>query len=316
MAVLRAIKTADFEDMSAVLAGKTSLPFTPQPLSDVLGAEVVGFDVKSLSRPEDVLAIQEHLRDCQVLCFRDQSLEPQDLVRFISLFGKPQYHVLRQFALPGTPEIYVLSNVKEENGTPVGNAYEGLSWHSDLQGGNMRTAYTALYGVEVPPVRGGTRFASMYKAYEALPEERRRQIDGRNMFYSFGTHYKNRLKYLAERGITDHQYGAPLTEAQKKYAKLRAPLPMVDVNPYNGRKWLHLTTMGCAGVEGMSDEEAIALVDELAAFSTSAPFRYDHNWRARDLVMWDNRGLFHTAGDYDRKVHRRLIWRCLIADAE
>jgi alpha-ketoglutarate-dependent taurine dioxygenase len=77
-----------------------------------------------------------------------------------------------------------------------------------------------------------------------------------------------------------------------------------------------MSTSGCAGVEGMPDEEGIALVDELVQFATSAPFRYDHKWRRHDLVIWDNRGLFHTAGDYDRKKHRRLIWRCLIADAE
>ena len=31
-------------------------------------------------------------------------------------------------------------------------------------------------------------------------------------------------------------------------------------------------------------------------------------------VVWDN-GLFHTAGDYDKALHRRLIWRCSIAAA-
>ena len=31
-----------------------------------------------------------------------------------------------------------------------------------------------------------------------------------------------------------------------------------------------------------------------------------------DLVIWDNRGLFHVAGAWDKVKHRRHIWRCSI----
>ena len=38
-------------------------------------------------------------------------------------------------------------------------------------------------------------------------------------------------------------------------------------------------------------------------------FAYRHHWRPGDLLVWDNRGLLHTATDYDTERHRRLIWR-------
>ncbi len=290
-----------------------SLPYAPVPLSPVLGAEVRGFDVRTLVDPKDVLATVDHLRDAQLLVFRDQELTEQELVAFIRRFGEPQYHVLNQFLMKSAPEIYVLSNIKEDS-TPIGNAYEGIGWHTDYKGQKQNTAYTVLYGIEVPEAGGDTCFASMYKAYEALPEARKRQLDGLRYIYNYGRQYENRLKALDEMGVTDHLYGRPLSPEQQEYAKQRHPVPLVDANPVNGRYWLHMATAGCAGVEGMSDDEGIAFVEELVEWATSAPFRYDHKWRVRDLVMWDNRGLFHVAGEYDRTRDRRLIWRCSIAE--
>ena len=290
----------------------TELPFDPTPLSDVLGAEVTGFDVRDLADPAIARAVTDCLRDCQVLVFRDQTLSQAELVSFVRQFGRPQYHLLKQFALQAHPEIYVLSNIKEE-GTPVGNAYEGMGWHTDLVGQKENTDYTVLYGLEIPPVGGATCFASMYKAYESLPFERKKEIDKLKFIYNYGTQYANRLKFLAEKGITDHAYDKPLSAEQQAYAAQRHPLPIVDINPFNGRKWLHMAGMGCAGVDGMSDDDGVAFVEKLVEWATSAPFRYDHAWRKGDLVMWDNYGLFHIAGDYDKSAHRRLIWRCSVA---
>jgi len=297
--------------MSA-LAKTNELPFAPSPLSPVLGAEVRGYDVKTLTA-RDVPALKACVRDAQVLVFRDQNLTPQEMVGFLRTIGEPQYHVLKRFLMSEAPELYVLSNVKEE-GQPVGNAYEGMGWHTDLKGQDKRTAFTVLYGREIPPQGGHTCFASMYRAYEALPAERRRELDGMKFIYTYETQYNNRLKLLADKGITDHSYSTTLSPEQMEYAKRRHVNPIVDVNPYNGRKWLHMATGGCAGVEGMEDEAGVKLVLDLADFATSAPFRYDHAWRVNDLVIWDNYGLFHVAGEYDKQKHRRLIWRGSIAD--
>ena len=64
----------------------------------------------------------------------------------------------------------------------------------------------------------------------------------------------------------------------------------------------------------MSDADGIKLVREIVDYATAPRFRYDHPWRVHDLVMWDNRGLFHTAGDYDRANDCGLVHRCSIAD--
>jgi taurine dioxygenase len=291
-----------------------ALPFTPRPLSDVLGAEVVGFDVRDLADPELTAAIKDYMRTCQVLVFRDQDLTGPQLVAFSRLFGQSQYHILKQFLIPETPEIYVLSNIKKD-GKLIGNPYEGIGWHTDYGGNKNPTEYTVLYGLEVPEVGGATCFASMYKAYEALPAERKKAIEGLDMVTAYEQQYTTRIKFLEDKGITDHPYGAPLSAEQMEAAKTRVKRGIVSANPYNDRTWLNLATMGCVGVEGMPDTDGIKLVEELVEWATSAPFRYDHAWKKGDLVIWDNRGLFHVAGEWDKVKYRRHIWRCSIGGA-
>ena len=291
-----------------------ALPFKPRPLSDVLGAEVVGFDVRDLGDPGVTEAVRDYLRACQVLVFRNQNLSGPEMVRFSQLFGPSQYHILKQFLIPETPEIYVLSNIKKD-GKPIGNPYEGIGWHTDQGGNKNPTEYTVLYALEVPEVGGATCFASMYKAYEALPVERKTAIDGLDMLTTYEQQYTTRIKFLEGKGVTDHPYGDPLSEEQLKTATVRQKRRMVSINPYNGRTWLNLATMGCIGVEGMEDKDGIRLVEDLVEWATSTPFRYDHTWKKGDLVIWDNRGLFHVAGEWDKVKYRRHIWRCSVGAA-
>lgn len=288
------------------------LPFDPKPLSPALGAEVKDFDVKSI-RPDEVKAIVDYLRECQVLVFRDQQLDQPEMVAFLRLFGDPLYHVLKQFLLPQHPELHVLSNLKTEDKEPIGNAYEGLTWHTDLNGQNRPVTFTILYGVEVPAEGGDTAFASMYKAFEALPAARRAHLEGLKFIYSYEKQHRVRLKVLADKGITDHVYDKPMSEEQLAYAKRRHVLPIVTPNPYNQRLWINLASTGCVGIEGMEEDEGLALVDNLVSHCIQPEFRYDHKWKPRDLVMWDNRGLFHRAGEYDRGKERRLMWRGSVA---
>ena len=49
--------------------------------------------------------------------------------------------------------------------------------------------------------------------------------------------------------------------------------------------------------------------EELLAHMIRPEFVQAHPWRAGDLVLWDNRTLIHTATEYDRERHRRLVWR-------
>ena len=80
-----------------------------RPLSDALGAEVIGFDC---SRPldDDTFAIihQAHL-DHLVLVFREQNLTPRQQIDFSKRFGPLDAHPSQGSAhLEGYPDILVI----------------------------------------------------------------------------------------------------------------------------------------------------------------------------------------------------------------
>jgi taurine dioxygenase len=86
-----------------------------RPLSPQVGAEVIGVDI-SQPLPDDVFkTIDDAYNHYSVLVFRGQKLTPEQQIAFSRLFGELEVSPRTQFALPGHPEILVLSNkVKSE----------------------------------------------------------------------------------------------------------------------------------------------------------------------------------------------------------
>ena len=57
-------------------------------------------------------------------------MTPADLLAFIARFGEPEDHTLKEFTLPGFPNIFILSN-KVVDGKPIGAHNDGVGWHTD-----------------------------------------------------------------------------------------------------------------------------------------------------------------------------------------
>ena len=70
----------------------------------------------------------------------------------------------------------------------------------------------------------------------------------------------------------------------------------------------HVSTGNAAGLA--------RLLDELLAWSTQERFRYTHEWRQDDLVIWDNTGILHRALPYDPSSERRLHRTTIVGDEE
>ena len=262
-----------------------------------LGAEITDLDVRNIGDEVSLDAIRAALHKHQLLCFREQQLSPDELVNFTCLFGEMLPHVLQQFSLPENPDIYVLSNIVE-NGEPLGNRREGFGWHTDLTYMEVPPSYTILYGLEVPSEGGDTLYASLYQAWDALKEEEKDRLRGIRTVHSYPHLYSKRVNV------------EPLTEDQKDQTP-DVVQPAVRIHPDTGREGMYINTGDCIGVEGVSLEESnniLEFINELYDFTINN-YSYRHKWKVRDLLIWDNRGLLHTATDYDLDLHRRLIWR-------
>ena len=271
-------------------------------LNDTFGAELSGLD---LSCPLDDVTLREVVdayHRYSVLLIRGQTLTPEQHIDFTRRLGALEIHLQTNFLLSGHPEIFVLSNIREY-GRLIGGVDCALSWHSDGSYQAIPSDGSALFAIEVPPVGADTWFAGMSAPYEALPEAKRRQIDGLKAVHSY-------LR-LQQKQFPDR----PLTEEQLR----KAPdigHPVVRVHPVTGCRSLYLGGEVIAGVEGMAPDEGIALMRELLAFATQEEFTYCHKWQAGDLLMWDNRCTVHRGTRYDTERHRRRMHRTTLAGTE
>lgn len=270
-------------------------------LSDALGAEVAGIDVAKIS-DDDFAAIHRAWLDHEVLVFRGQELTPEDHIAFSRKFGELEVHISVDHLLDGHPEIMLVSN-RKENGRYIGAVSAGDYWHSDLSCNAHPTKASLLYSLEVPSCGGDTEWADMYAAYETLPDATKRKIDGRR-----GIHSWNRMRNPRVHVPEMHK-----GDAEMRYGE-RAPddslHPIVRTHPETGRKALYVSPRFTIGIDGMENEAAQELLDELFEHQARREFVFHHTWSVGDLVLWDNRCTVHFAcGGHTeaRHMHRTSV---------
>jgi taurine dioxygenase len=62
----------------------------------------------------------------------------------------------------------------------------------------------------------------------------------------------------------------------------------------------------------MPYHEGRALIEELNALAVHADLTYEHRWKTRELLVWDNRCVMHRATPYDAATQGRVIRRCTV----
>lgn len=261
-------------------------------LTNHTGAEVTGID---LSRPVDDTTratLNEAFSRHGVLVFRDQKLDPDQLLTAVRLFGEvfPQHNT--RFALPECPQIHYISN---QDKFPDGRVYiPGEGWHTDHSNDTRPPKATVLHAVKLPSTGGDTQFLNMAAAYDALDEATKERIGGRLAIHVYqSTHSERKLMSL--------------TEAAKERVPNAVLHPLARTHPDTGRKAIYINPIRIEGILGMDHKEALPLLDELLKHAASGPFEYRHQWRAGDMLMWDNRSVLHKAnGDYDMDEVRYL----------
>src|ERR1051325_5770991 len=158
------------------------------PTGEILGATVEGIDLAKPLDPADFRAILKAIGQHGVLRFPMQSLDAAQLKAFAARFGSLEVNVAGAFQEPGHPEVMVLSNIVE-NGKPIGARDAGQDWHTDMSYSATIAFANVLYALKVPrrdgqPL-GGTEFANMHAAYDALPEELKARLDGMTVLHDF-----------------------------------------------------------------------------------------------------------------------------------
>ncbi len=275
-------------------------------LSEALGAEATGIELSPELDDAAIREIEAALCEHLVLVFRDQNLSPADQVAFARRFGELVVRVSGEFLHPEHPEVLILSN-REVDGKPIGAtaAYAGQVWHTDLTYAARPSMGSMLHAIEAAEEGGDTAWANMHTAYETLPEATRRRIDGLRAI-----HVRDRRRN--PRAGLSNDFDRDVAA----YYSIKVPdsrHPMVRTHPVTGRKALFVSPRFAVSIEGMDDDEAQPLLDELYAHQIRPDFIYRHEWRVGDLVFWDNRATIHLACGGIRPPGIRTLHRTSIA---
>src|SRR5260370_10846929 len=149
-----------------------------RPLSAALGAEIIGIDLRQEIGDDVFAQIRDAWHQNLVILLRDQKLSEEEQVRFAAKFGAPAQIHTKQF-VRNHPAVMLVSNVRED-GKSIGALPDGeMHFHTDQCHQERPAKASMLQALEVPSMGGNTLFANGYRAYETLPPEIKRRIEGR-----------------------------------------------------------------------------------------------------------------------------------------
>jgi len=276
------------------------------PFNAALGAEVRCGDVRHAS-DATIAHIRQASLDHLVVLIRDQTLSDAELSAFGKRFGELQLSnpLPSPLANEGKaaqggrderyPEVTVVSNIIE-NGVALGGLGDGeLVWHTDMSSFAVPPNQTLLHALEVPADGGRTGFLNMYRAYETLPPALRVRVRGLQLKHDATIDAAGYVrKPYAQDADIDLRSGPGSVH------------PLVRTHPETGRDCLYLGRRARAHVVGLDVAESEALLDELWAHATQPQFAWRHEWRAGDLLMWDNRCVMHHREPFDAAARRYL----------
>jgi taurine dioxygenase len=265
----------------------------------IIGVEVQGVDLARVGKRE-IDAIKEAWYRYDVLVFRKQKINDDELLAFSRHFGTldpPPNQGAGRKSPPGYPDIYVVSNVKDETGEPIGALGDGEAvWHTDMSYAPHPPDASMLYSLEIPPSGGDTCFASMKAALKKMPKalvERIRNLDIKHDgTYDSGGYVRKGLQASDD----------PRTS-------VGTPHPAVIQHPVSGEAGIYLGRRRNAYVMGLEVAESEKLLDELWSYVEASVYR--HKWQVGDLVLWDNRTTMHRRDAFDPKS-RRIMHRTQI----
>lgn len=264
-----------------------------EPLSPALGARINGLDAARTLDPVGLARLLDAWHEYGVLYLPGQTLDDAQQIRFGEHFGELAT-VQGEYQLSKShPAIMYITNEKV-NGEYVGALPDGeMFFHSDMCYVEKPSKATMLYAMNIPRRGGDTRFANMYKAFEALPADVRRRLEGRRAVNSYEPGTSAPMKATRTRSVP--------SASVRSYSQ-----PMVCTHPVTGKKALYVNRLMTEYVEGIPREESDRLLEYLFDFQERPEFIYEHRWTPGDLLIWDNRCMLHARGDFDASELRKL----------
>jgi taurine dioxygenase len=247
-----------------------------------LGAEITGIDLRQPISDEQRDAIENALAENELLIFRNQDINSQNLIDLGSRFGELTVH---PFA-PTDKDVSVLIKFCNDETNPP---FRTDVWHSDETFRKEPPKTTILVAKEVPAIGGDTMFVSMSAAFDGLSDRMQQYVSGLEALHDFKPF----------RDLFDDSEGD--RQNVLRWEAIYPPVthPVVRVHPVTGRKVLFVNPQFTVGIKNMDERESKALLEILYQQAAVPEYQFRHHWTPHTLIMWDNRSTQHYAvNDY------------------
>jgi taurine dioxygenase len=267
--------------------------FAVEPYTPTIGAVIHGLD---LARPLDDTTRQElahALATYEVIFLRQQNITPAQQIAFTRAFGRVDEVKAFFPRLENHPEIEIVESTAERPSA-------ANNWHADITWRSNPPIGTSLYAQVLPASGGDTLWASLTRAYDALPPALQTYLETLTAVHTW--EISRWTEYLLSKSHGEEQ----LREARAKYPPVEHPV--VRVHPITGKKILYVNPTFTSHIKGLPRAQSDALLTQLFASIYVPEFQARLRWEAGTLAVWDNRSTQHYAvGDYfpqHRKLHR------------
>ena len=271
-----------------------------RPLHELFVAEATGVDLRTPIDDATLAEIVAALDRYAVLVLPGQALSDAQQMDFSARLG-PLETTIKAYRPDHKARLDLhisdVSNLDENNRIMAPddrrrmNGLGNRLWHTDSSFKAIPARYSLLSARAIPGAGGETEFADLRAAWDALPEDMQRRIEGLVAEHSI-------LHSRASIGFTDFS-------AEERARLQPVPQTLVRTHPGSGRKTLYLASHA-GSIRGMALPEARLLLLDLMEHATQRAFVYTHRWRLHDLVIWDDRCTMHRAREYDATVPRDM----------
>ncbi len=261
-------------------------------LGGPLGAEIRGVDPRVPLSAEEVAIVNRAFLDHLVLRFRAAPLTVRQLRDFSANFGVLRPHAAKAYHDKEIPEVVIMTNQDANGNYDEVGATRGVGWHVDGTFQQDPTKATILHAVALPDRGGNTAFANMYLAWDTMPADLKRRVDGKTALHRL-------------RGRKSYTQGIVAADDMKKMTDVRHPV--IRVHPETGKKAVFVNPHHTLCIEGMTREESDALLEEIFVCCTREAFEWEQEWQPGDTIIWENRCAWHTGrADYPRNQLRKF----------
>lgn len=240
------------------------------------GVEISGFQITTASS-SDVDGLVSLVSRHRVAVFRDQVADDRAFVRFLGLLGELTF-TQGETPVEDAPDLNIVSNVGRT--VPPRSVF-----HTDTSYVERPPAFTALRAVRLPESGGSTLFSDQVLAAKRLPTRVRKTLAGRTV-----------------------RHGPTGVEGAVDSARH----PLFRRHPVTNEVALFLSTPErCTALSDVDAATSARAIAALYRHSIRPTRLYRHQWRAGDIVIWDDRATMHRA-DHDDVAGDRVLHRGMV----